>query len=105
MRRTKFVWVCVCVHAQSGGVCVFVRGGGCASVCLRACVRARLCVVCVKFLVLLFVQGSDICWQWVAVQEKQAGSLLEDLSHNIEGKNPVLLMLRLEDADVHHSLL
>lgn len=101
MRRTKFVWVCVCVCMHKVGVCLLEVVG----VLLSACVRARLCVVCVKFLVLLFVQGSDICWQWVAVQEKQAGSLLEDLSHNIEGKNPVLLMLRLEDADVHHSLL
>lgn len=52
--------------------------------------------------VLLLVCGSGICWQWVAVQEKQAGSLVGNLSHNIEGKkNSVHLMLRVEDADVH----
>lgn len=63
------------------------------------------CVVCVKFLVLL-LHGSGICWQWVAVQEKQAGSLVGNLSQRIQGeRNPILLMLCVERGDIHNPPL
>lgn len=96
MRRTKcmcacvcactcvFVWTDVCVRSQDKGACVFIRRM-CISINARVCVygHACTCVVCVG----LLVHGSSICWQWVAVQEKQAGLLVGNLSHNIEGKN------------------
>lgn len=66
-------WVCTQVYECADSMCL-----------CGACV----CVAFVNFLMLSLVYGSGICWQWVAVQEKQAGLLVGNLSQSIQKKNP-----------------
>lgn len=66
-------WVCTQVYECTDSMCL-----------CGACV----CVAFVNFLMLSLVYGSGICWQWVAVQEKQAGLLVGNLSQSIQKKKP-----------------
>lgn len=71
--KNKVLCVCVgvsgCVQEEDGNICVFIRE---TDVCtyVRVSVHVFMCIVCMKFLVLLLFYGSGICWQWVAVQGK-----------------------------------
>lgn len=78
-------WVCAQVYECADSMCL-----------CGACV----CVAFVNFLMLSLVYGSGICWQWVAVQEKQAGLLVGNLSQSIQ-KKTLLLMLCVENSYAH----
>lgn len=92
MRRTKFffclcVFVCACTNVVVVVVGVGVGGWRCLSVLIREkgvarvnaysapCVRLPPLFACVRaHPAALIVHGSGICWQWVAVRERQAES-------------------------------